>query len=162
MNRTYTQEEFLRLVDKIRSKCPQIALTTDIIIGFPSETDEEFADTFKVMERVKFDSAFIFKYSQRKGTMAERKYPDDVPEEKKTERIVRLNALQKDISFAKNQAHVGEMHDILIEGTQPGKSVGRTDGHKTVIINGNGCAQGDFVRVKITGASPNDLKGELL
>ena len=166
MNRTYTQAEFLRLVEKIRAKCPSMALTTDVIVGFPSETDEEFEDTCKVMEQVEFDSAFIFKYSQRKGTIAARKYPDNVPEAKKTERIVRLNAIQKDISLKKNHAHIGRVQEVLVESEStagtPGSHFGRTDGNKTVVLAPGGYSAGDLVQVRITGASPNDLKGEIV
>jgi tRNA-2-methylthio-N6-dimethylallyladenosine synthase len=163
MNRTYTQQEFLRLADKIRSKCPSMVLTTDIIVGFSSETDAEFDDTVKVMAEVEFDSAFIFKYSERKGTIAERKHPDDVPPAVKTERIVRLNERQKEISLKKNLAHVGQTRQTLIEYEQtdksPEKAAGRTDGNKLVIIDRGPYKQGDWVNVKITGASPNNLKG---
>ncbi len=111
MNRTYTQKEFLELVEKLRDRIPGLVLTTDIIVGFPTETDEEFEDTVKVVREVEFDSAFIFKYSERPKTIAARKYPDDVPEEVKTERIVRLNEIQKEISLKKNRAHIGEVHE---------------------------------------------------
>ena len=165
MNRTYNQEEFLKLVDQIRAKCPDVTLTTDIIIGFPSETDEEFEDTSRVMEQVEFDSAFIFKYSQRKGTIAERKYPDDIPEEKKTERIVRLNELQKGISLKKNRAHIGKTLEVLVESksaTGPDRNYfGRTDGHKTVFLAPGSYSIGNLIQIRITGASPNDLKGEI-
>ena len=166
MNRTYSQEEFLKLTGQIRTKCPEVALTTDIIIGFPSETDEEFEDTFRVMEQVEFDSAFIFKYSQRKGTIAARKYPDDIPEEKKTERIVRLNELQRSITLKKNQAHIGEIQEVLVESkSATGDSenhFGRSDGHKTVILAPGNYSIGDLIQVTITGASPNDLKGKMV
>ena len=165
MNRTYTQDEFLKLTVKIRAKCPQATITTDIIVGFPSETDEEFEDTFRVMKQVEFDSAFIFKYSERKGTIAQRKQPDDVPDEKKTERTVRLNALQKEISLKKNQAHIGEIQEVLVEGKSeagsPEAYFGRTDGHKTVIFPSGDSVAGDLIKVRITEASPNNLKGEL-
>ena len=95
MNRTYTRREFLALVDKIRAKCPKMALSTDIIVGFSSETDAEFEDTYKAMEQVEFDSAFIFKYSERKHTIAQRSLKDDVPDAIKTERIVALNQPHK-------------------------------------------------------------------
>ncbi|RMG61996.1 MAG: tRNA (N6-isopentenyl adenosine(37)-C2)-methylthiotransferase MiaB, partial [Calditrichaeota bacterium] len=115
MNRTYTQAEFLALVEKIRSKIPQVVLTTDIIVGFCTETDEDFRETVRVVERVEFDSAFIFKYSERPRTIAARKFKDDVPEAVKTERIVYLNELQKQISYRKNCAHVGQVQEVLIE-----------------------------------------------
>ncbi|VAX35420.1 tRNA-i(6)A37 methylthiotransferase [hydrothermal vent metagenome] len=159
MERTYSQKEFLHLVDKIRKYCPTIALSTDIIIGFPTETDEEFEDTYKVMKEVKFDSAYIFKYSERQNTIAARKFPDDVSEESKTERIVRLNVLQKDISLRKNEAHVGEIHNILIEEIDTEHVRGRTDGNKLVTLPSQNYALGDFVKTKITYGSPYSLKG---
>ena len=164
MNRTYTREEFLELVGKIRRLMPGITLTTDIIVGFPTETDAEFNDTFRIMEEVEFDSAFIFKYSERKGTVASKQYPDDIPEETKTARIVRLNALQKDISLTKNRRHIGQIHHILIEsrGTDrsPQDFQGRTDGNKLVIIPSGNYSLGTLVPAKITAATPHILKGE--
>ncbi len=160
MGRTYTKEEFLDLVDKIRNYCPSVVLTTDIIVGFPTETGEEFEDTFDIMKKVEFDSAFIFKYSERRGTIASRKYPDDVSEDQKTKRIVRLNELQKDISLKKNEALIGENHNILIEEIRPDTTRGRTDGNKLVIIPDTNYSQGDFVKIKITYGSPFSLRGE--
>lgn len=163
MNRTYTREEFLALVDKIRETIPGVALSTDVIVGFSSETDAEFEETLDVMQRVEFDSAFMFKYSERKQTIASRKFPDDVPDAIKTERIVRLNELQKEISLKKNRAHIGETLTILIENTNPSKGegqvIGRSDANKIVSIAQNGYALGDFVDVKIMDASPHGLKG---
>lgn len=163
MNRTYTRREFLDLVDDIRQHYPEMALSTDVIVGFPTETEREFEDTYRVMKEVEFDSAFIFKYSERRGTIAARKYPDDVPEEAKTERIVRLNELQKEISLKKNRAHIGQTVEVLIEEERTRKSAddfqGRTDGNKLVIFPGGGYGRGDFVQVKITDATPHVLKG---
>ncbi|MEJ2635279.1 MAG: tRNA (N6-isopentenyl adenosine(37)-C2)-methylthiotransferase MiaB, partial [Calditrichia bacterium] len=107
MNRTYTKEDYLHLASDIREHYPEMVITTDIIVGFPTESDAEFEDTVAVMREVAYDSAFIFKYSERKGTIAARRYPDDVPEEKKTERIVLLNEIQKEIPLRKNRAHIG-------------------------------------------------------
>ncbi|HFE64480.1 MAG TPA: tRNA (N6-isopentenyl adenosine(37)-C2)-methylthiotransferase MiaB [Caldithrix sp.] len=166
MNRTYTQKEYLDLVDNIRSHFPDMVLTTDIIVGFPSETDREFEDTVKVMEAVEFDSAFIFKYSERQGTIAARKYPDDVSEEKKTERIVRLNEIQKAHSLKKNRAHIGQTLEVLIEQESTRRSPddfqGRTDGNKLVIFPAGNYRTGDFVAVKITDATAHVLKGEVV
>ena len=166
MNRTYTQEEFLQLVDKTRKLSPNIALSTDIIVGFPTETDEEFQDTIKVMREVEFDSAFIFKYSERKGTIASKKYPDDVTEEKKTERIMIINDLQKEITYKKNRSHIGQSYEVLIEDDATNKSLesvpGRTDGNKLVIIPTGNYGKGDFITVQITDATPHALKGQPL
>ena len=165
MNRTYTTEDFLALVKKIRFRCPQISLSTDVIVGFPTETDAEFEDTVRVMEEVEFDSAFIFKYSPRKGTVAQKRYPDDINETVKTERIVRLNDIQKNISLKRNRRHIGEIQPVLIEELSSRKSdgdiQGRSDGNKIVIFPAGGrLALGDFVRVRITDATPHVLKGE--
>ena len=163
MDRTYTKEEYLALAGKIRVQCPSIALTTDIIVGFPSETDEEFRDTVALMQDVEFDAAFIFKYSERKGTIAARKYPDNVPESVKTERIVHLNEVQKAISLKKNRAHIGQMHEILIESQGSKRSAdesqGRTDGNKIVTLTRGCFALGEFVAVRVTEASAHTLKG---
>ena len=166
MNRTYTRKEYLELVDEIRSLCPSIVLTTDIIVGFPTETDEEFEDTVAVMEEVQYDSAFIFKYSERPHTVARRKFPDDVPEGVKTERIVRLNEIQKQHSYRKNLAHIGEVHEVLIEEETTKKSAeefqGRNDGNKIVIVPRGDYRKGQFVNVRITDATPHVLRGEVV
>ena len=164
MNRSYTQKEFLTLVDKIRGKYPQMALSTDIIIGFSSETDSEFEDTFNVMKQVQFDSAFIFKYSERKHTIAQRNLPDNIAEPIKTERIVRLNELQKEICLKKNEAYVSQTQSVLIENGQGGKNgnlcSGRTDSHKLVTFTKGQFPLGAWVNTHITSATPNGLKGE--
>ncbi len=163
MNRNYTQEEFLALVDKVRHKIPDAALSTDIIVGFPTETDAEFEDTFKVMKQAEFDQAFIFKYSERKGTVASKKYPDDVSEEKKTERTMTLNNLQKEVMFKKNCAHIGQRLELLIEdATNPETAnykPGRTDTNKLVILPIGDYRTGDFITAEITDATPHALKG---
>ncbi len=159
MNRSYTKEGFLAHIAKIRNICPQMALSTDIIVGFPTETDDDFADTVDVMQQVQFDSAFIFKYSPRKGTLAQKKYPDDISEEIKTARIVQLNQLQKKISLAKNQAYVGRQQDILIEDISKNLTRGRTDSHKMVSLPGKPEHRpGQVITVTITQASPHALK----
>lgn len=163
MNRTYTQEEFLALVDKTRLKIPGVALSTDIIVGFCSETDAEFEDTVKVMEHVQFDSAFMFKYSQRKGTTAERKHKDDVPEAIKTERIVRLNEIQREIMLKRNRALIGQTVEVLIEQAETARSQtdmkGRSDGNHIVIFPQGDYGPGDTINVTITDANALSLKG---
>lgn len=160
MNRSYTKEGFLDHIHKIKSICPQMALSTDVIVGFPTETDAEFEDTFDVMQQVEFDSAFIFKYSERKDTLASQKYPDDVPEEKKTARIVRLNDLQKEIALKKNEAYLNKSVEILIEDISHGLVRGRTDSNKIVTFPAESDAPqiGDLIHVSIKKASPHALK----
>ena len=165
MNRTYTKKEFLDLVDEIRTIIPDVSLTTDVICGFCGESDDDFADTVEVMERVEFDSAFIFKYSERKNTIASRKYPDDVPDEVKTERVMQLNALQRGISRKRNQAEVGKTLEVLIE-TKSKKNdkewLGRSDQNKGVVFSAAQKKPGDFAKVLITEASTNTLRGKLV
>ncbi|MCR4337568.1 MAG: tRNA (N6-isopentenyl adenosine(37)-C2)-methylthiotransferase MiaB, partial [Candidatus Omnitrophica bacterium] len=164
MNRTYTQEEFLSLVDKMRARIPNVSMTTDIIAGFPTETDEEFEDTFRVMQKVEFDAAYIFKYSERKNTLASKKYPDDIPEDIKGQRVLRLSNLQKDMALKRNLQHVGQTHAVLVEysdrNTKEWK--GRTDGGQLVTLPGNHFQIGQWVNVTITAATPHTLKGNIV
>lgn len=135
MNRPYTKELYLSIVDKLRKKCPDIAITTDIIVGFPTETDEQFQDTVDVFNQVKYDSAFIFKYSPRKLTKAAKDFNDDVSEKVKTERIVFLNDLQQKYALEKNQALVGSTQELLIETVRDNEVEGRTISNKRVVVN---------------------------
>jgi tRNA-2-methylthio-N6-dimethylallyladenosine synthase len=163
MNRHYSKEDYKNLIAVIKSILPKAVITTDIIIGFPGETEEEFADTVDVVKYAQFDSAYIFKYSERKPSLAAQKYPDDVSEESKTKRIILLNEIQKEISRQKNKAHLGEIQEILIEAQESKKSTlefqGRNDGNKIVIIPKGNHKIGDFIKVKITDATANVLKG---
>ena len=170
MNRTYTQKEYLNLIEKMRKKIPNVALSTDVIVGFPTETDAEFEDTFKVMNEVEFDSSFIFKYSERKNTVAAKKYPDDVTEAIKTERIVKLNELQKAQSLKRNRANIGAIERVLVEAETTAKAdkfsrdeiQARADSNKIVILPAGSGKLGDFVNVRITDATTYVLKGELI
>jgi len=165
MNRTYSRESYYRLVEQIRARFPDICLSTDLIVGFPGETASDFEQTVDLVRRVGFDSAYMFKYSARPGTLAVRRYLDDVPERVKTERIVRLNELQKEISLAKNRLHIGEIQHVLIEQTFTRKSQqqiqGRNDGNKIVILPKGAHSAGDFVNAVIVDATANVLKGEI-
>jgi tRNA-2-methylthio-N6-dimethylallyladenosine synthase len=152
MNRTYTLEEFRELTGKIRSTIPEVALSTDIIVGFPTESEAEYEGTFRAMEEFRFDFAFIFKYSERKGTYAARKLKDDVSPEQKTERIVRLVELQKWITGEINQGLVGRTFEVLVEEPakkEPGCVMGRTDTFKTAVFPGEDFKPGDLVDVRI-------------
>jgi len=178
MNRPYTQAHYLNLVDKIRSRCPAIAITTDIIVGFPGETDAQFQETVKVFETVGYDAAFIFKYSPRKQTKAARDYDDDVSDEAKTRRIVALNELQQTWALRRNEALLGTTQEIMIETVRKDVMEGRTIQNKRVILDRTSEPQspstpyiqnspesrgagepGDFRSVEITQATPHLLKG---
>ena len=138
MNRTYSRKEYLNLVERIRRRHPGIALTTDIICGFCSETEDEFMDTYRTMQEVNYHSAYIFKYSERKNTIAARKYPDDVPEEIKGERVTRLVDLQRPITAALNRTLIGRTLPVMVEGDSKRSAdqwMGRTDTNVTVIWN---------------------------
>ncbi len=166
MNRTYSRKEFLDLVEHIRSRVPGIVLTTDVICGFCSETEEEFLDTYRTMEEVRFHSAFIFKYSERKNTIAARKYPDHVPEPVKGERVARLVELQRTLSLQANLAYIGRVLPVLIEGDASKSSaqwMGRTDGNLTVVWdkNGESAKPGDIVSLAIKDASAATLYGDI-
>jgi tRNA-2-methylthio-N6-dimethylallyladenosine synthase len=152
MKRTYTIEEFRALVDTIRGRIPGVAISTDIIVGFAGETDGEYEDTYRALEQIRFDFAFIFKYSERQGTYAARKLTDDVPEEMKTERIMRLVDLQKQITGEINQTLVGKTVEVLVENENkkhPGSLSGRTDTFKTTIFPGDQSCVGHLVNVTV-------------
>jgi tRNA-2-methylthio-N6-dimethylallyladenosine synthase len=164
MNRTYTKEAFLNIAFKLKKNIPNLVLTTDIIVGFPTETEEEFLDTLDVIEKVEFDSAFMFKYSERPNTIASRKYEDDVPEEQKADRLNRLIEKQLDISLKRNLLEVGKEFTVLVEreGKKEGQLVGRNDGNKNVAFIGQNTKIGDFVKVIVEEASSNTLIGRLI
>jgi len=162
MNRGYTSDEFLRLVEQIRTLIPSVALTTDIICGFPTETDAEFVETEQVMRAVEFDSAFIFKYSERVGTIAAKLWNDDIPETVRSERVTRLVGRQREISLRRHRAMIGSTLRVLIEGEsrkRAGEWKSRTDGNAIVVFADPSRRIGDFCDVRITEATPNTLRG---
>jgi tRNA-2-methylthio-N6-dimethylallyladenosine synthase len=164
MRRTYTQREFLDLVDEIRATIPGVCLSTDIICGFPTETDAEFEATLDVVRQVEFDSAFVFKYSERKNTIAQRKFADDVPDAVKSARVVQVNALQKDISLRRNRAWIGRRVPVLLEGPSRKSDadlIGRDDGNHGVVVRRDAWQPGDLVDVRIVGASAHTLLGRV-
>ncbi|HUU45221.1 MAG TPA: tRNA (N6-isopentenyl adenosine(37)-C2)-methylthiotransferase MiaB, partial [Acidobacteriota bacterium] len=162
MNRGYTAAEFLRLVDRIRETIPDVTLTTDIICGFPTETDDEFAETERIIRTVSFDAAFIFKYSERQGTTAAKLWDDDVPAEIKSQRVSRLVAVQREISLHHHQALIGQAVRVLIEGTSRKRAdewKARTAGNTIVIFPDPNRQVGDLCLVRITEVTPNTLIG---
>jgi tRNA-2-methylthio-N6-dimethylallyladenosine synthase len=165
MKRHYTMETFEALVAGMRETIPGVAISTDIIVGFPTETDGEFEDTYRAVERIRFDFAFIFKYSERKGTYAARHHPDDVPPEKKTERIVRLVDLQKRVTGEINRTYVGRTVEVLIEEEPekyPGSLAGRTDTFKKAIFPRGEYRIGDLVLVEVERSRGSGLFGRAI
>lgn len=164
MGRQYTRERYLELVERIRAAVPGIALTTDLIVGFPGETEEDFRETLSLVEEVRFDGAFTFIYSPRIGTAATRFSADQwVPDEVARDRIYRLIDLQNRITFEKNQELVGHEVEVLVEGAsekEPGKLIGRTRTNKIVVFQGDTSLIGQFARVRVTGAQTFTLEGE--
>jgi tRNA-2-methylthio-N6-dimethylallyladenosine synthase len=162
MNRTYTRAEYLTLVERIRSMNSRIVLTTDIIAGFCSETDEEFAHTYRLLEEVRYHSAFIFLYSERTNTIAARKYADDVAQEIKSRRVTALVELQRRISTERNREYLGETLPVLVEGDAKKshlQAMGKSDGNITVVWEkGNvPCRPGQMVACSIYDASASTL-----
>ncbi|MDH4187240.1 MAG: tRNA (N6-isopentenyl adenosine(37)-C2)-methylthiotransferase MiaB [Nitrospira sp.] len=136
MNRTYTIQEYRALVDRIRAMRSDIVLSTDVICGFSGETDEDFDATYRLVEDIRFHSAFIFKYSERKNTIAARKFSDDVSDQVKTERVTRLFDLQRNISYERNKEYLNMTIPILVEGDakrSAAQGMGKSDGNITVI-----------------------------
>ncbi|MBI5154503.1 tRNA (N6-isopentenyl adenosine(37)-C2)-methylthiotransferase MiaB [Candidatus Poribacteria bacterium] len=164
MKRAYNIERYKYLVSMYRELCPGGSLTTDMIAGFPSETEAEFEDTLRLTREMRFDQQFMFMYSPRRGTAAaETMAAESVPLEIKKDRIARLIALQESISLEINQAEAGRVHEVLVEGpARRGDSLmGRTRTDKTVIFEGPESMAGQLVSVRITGGQSHTLFGEL-
>ena len=163
MRRRHTREHYLDLVDRLREAMPDIALSTDMIVGFPGETDADFDETMTLVERVRYHSMFSFKYSERPNTLASKRLRDDVPEDEKTARIVALQSLQKRIQGELFEAAVGRTFDVLVDSRSRRRDwelSGRTTGNTVVNFSGSDVATGQIVPVRITGANPNSLRGE--
>jgi tRNA-2-methylthio-N6-dimethylallyladenosine synthase len=165
MNRTYSNQEYRALVDRIRTLRPDIVLSTDIICGFCGESERDFADTYRLVEELRFHSAFIFKYSERKNTIAARKFSDDVAEPVKTERVMRLFDLQRTISYERNREYLQRAVPVLVEGNakrSAAQGMGKSDGNITVIWDKGAIASqpGDMISLAIYDASSTTLYGE--
>ncbi len=164
MNRGYTREQYLGLIEKIRSYVPQANITTDIMVGFPGEDENDFGDTMDLVRQARFDSAYTFIYNTRPGTPAA-DMEGQVPEEVKKERIQALIKLQNKISLEKNMEEVGRCQEVLVEGEsrkEDGLLLGRNRGNKLVMFAGGGDLRGEIVKVRITGAQLAHLSGEIV
>lgn len=162
MGRVYTSGHYLKIIDYIRERLDAVSITTDIIVGFPTETEQEFEETLAVAERVRFDSAFMFRYSVRPGTAAAN-YVDDIPEEVKIRRLNRLIDLQRRISLEVNQREVGRTCFCVVEGfSRRSRDFhrARTEGNKTVLFVADNVAPGTILPIRITAADAYTLHGE--
>lgn len=165
MNRKYTREWYFDRIDTIRRIIPDCAIGTDIFCGFCDEIEEDHQDTLDLMRRVKFDQAFMFKYSERPGTIASKRMQDNVPEDVKIRRLNEIIALQNEISNKSNQEDVGKIYEVLVEGFSKRSNeqlFGRTSQNKVVIFPREKRRIGEFIQVKILSASSATLIGEVL
>jgi len=162
MERGYTVEQYAALVERLRAAVPGLALSTDIIVGFPGEEDDDFRATYDFMTEVRYDSAFMFKYSAREGTKAY-KWGETLSEEEKGRRLQEIIALQERISAEVNQQTVGQTVDVLVEGPakrQEGWLAGKSGQFKTVVFPSTGARLGDVVPVRVVSATAHTLVGE--
>ena len=163
MRRTYDRERYLKLVAKLRDAIPGLALGTDIIVGFPGETEDDFQETLEVVERVGYDSAYTFIYSPRRGTEAA-ELPDQIPDELKHERLDRLVDVVQRIAAERNAERVGAVEQVLVEGSSCTDATllrGRTRGNVTVVFTGD-AVPGELVDVEIAAATSTTLRGAQL
>lgn len=161
MRRGYTVEQFRKLINTIRWYVPEISLSTDIIVGFPGETDEQFERTYALLKEIKFDMVHVAAYSPRPGTIACQKYEDNVPLEVKKERFGRIEQLQTNVATIINSAYRGETVEVLVEGQKKGKWYGRTRGGKIVFFRNEDDCLGQLVKIRVEKTSPWSLQGRV-
>jgi tRNA-2-methylthio-N6-dimethylallyladenosine synthase len=162
MRRRHTREDFLELVGRLKARVPEIRLSTDMIVGFPGETDADFAETLSLTEAVGFHSMFSFKYSERPNTLAAKRLPDEVPEDEKTRRLTELQARQTDIQQALHQQTVGQPVEVLVDSISRRRETelsGRTTGNTVVNFPGDPAQLGALVLVRIERAGAHSLWG---
>ncbi|HEX2384923.1 MAG TPA: tRNA (N6-isopentenyl adenosine(37)-C2)-methylthiotransferase MiaB, partial [Candidatus Binatia bacterium] len=165
MRRGYNREEYLERIRRLRDRRPGVALSTDIIVGFPGENEAEFADTLEILQEVEYDDLYAFGYSPRPHTAASKLFADDVPGEAKALRLNQVLRLQAEISRRKNQACIGRTEEILVDGIAKlgrGQMTGRTRANRIVNFPGPVELSGAIAEVRITGAGANSLTGELI
>jgi tRNA-2-methylthio-N6-dimethylallyladenosine synthase len=164
MNRGYTREHYFDLINRLRDKVPDISITTDLIVGFPGETEEDFQGTLDLVQRVEFDVAFCFRYSPRRNTPSST-MPDQLPEDVKMRRLYELLKIQDEISIRKNRAMIDTIQKILVEGVNPkndSQLSGRTSCNRIVFFDGDSSLIGKLINVKIIDAGNWSLRGEFV
>jgi tRNA-2-methylthio-N6-dimethylallyladenosine synthase len=165
MRRGYTRQEYIGRISRLRERRPDVALSTDIIVGFPGENDAEFADTLEILREVEYDDIYAFGYSPRPHTAANKLFTDDIAEEVKRARLDKVLRLQAEISRRKNFARVGNVEEVLVDGIAKmgrGQMTGRTRANRIVNFSGPEDLSGELVHVRISGAGANSLTGELI
>ena len=165
MRRTYTAEAYQELVAKMRERIPNLSISTDVIVGFCGETEADFIETYNLMAKIRYDSAFMFKYSSREGTLAHKTLDDDVSEEEKGHRLKEIIALQEGISHEINRGLIGETVEVLVEGESrrdPDRYQGKSDGFKTTMFPKENSESGDLVRVKVESVTAHTLIGSMV
>jgi len=165
MRRGYTRNEYLTRIDRLRQRCPKVALSTDIIVGFPGETDVEFANTLEMLRQVEYDEIFSFMYSPRTQTVSAKIYDDDVVDEIKKDRLQEVLRLQKEISLKRNRQGIGNVDEVLVDGRsrlKNGQVMGRTRTNRIVNLTGEETLVGSLLPVRIIGATANSLIGEVI
>ena len=162
MRRPYTVQKYLSIIDTIRSTIPSVSLSTDIIVGFPGETREDFEGTLDVLKKVGFDKVHTAAYSPRPGTIASRKLPDDVSKEEKQDRKHLLEDIQQTINSKINETYNGNQYEVLVEGHERGHWKGRTRTDKIVFFDSTAELLGQLVTVNIQSTGPWSLKGSLV
>lgn len=165
MNRKYTREWYIDRIDAIRRIVPDCGLSTDIIAGYCGETEEDHQATLSLMRYCKYDAAFMFKYSERPGTFASRHFSDDIPESEKIRRLNEIIALQQELSAMQNKECIGKTYEVLIEGISKRSTqqfYGRTEQNRTAVFDRGNHKIGDFVKVRVTGATAATLLAELI
>ena len=163
MRRRYTRDGYLDLVARLRDEIPGIALSTDMIVGFPGETEDDFQQTLDLVRRARYHSMYSFKYSARPNTLANQRLHDDVTEAAKTDRILRLQAMQREMQSELFREMVGQTHDVLVDSVSRRRAwevAGRTSGNTVVNVPGEPDWVGRLIPVRITDATPNSLRGE--
>jgi tRNA-2-methylthio-N6-dimethylallyladenosine synthase len=164
MRRGYTTAEYVRRIESLRERCPNISLSTDVIVGFPGETEREFRETLELLVRLEYSEIFSFTYSPRPQTVSAKLYSDDIPARVKKDRLAAVQSLQHGISLRKNRERISELVQILVEGTsrlKNGQVMGRTRDNRIVNVKGSEDLVGTFQNVRISGATANSLVGEI-
>jgi len=161
MRRGYTVEQYCQLVTQIRNKIPGVALSTDVIVGFPSESERQFQQTVNFLTELRFDTVHVAAYSPRSGTIASRKFEDNIPATEKRERLNKIEQLQENIATEINAQLLGKTVEVLVDGKKKGKWQGRTQSGKLVFFSGNGNYLGQLMKIRIEKTSPWSLQGKV-